>query len=356
MTFKLDYEHTNCSICASKFSADTDSKDENIRKHLPVLSASSKSCDHSFCHECILKQQAAIAENNGRVPKWIPCMICRTKTAFCPSEPKYHQMLIDILQKARWVDTPSTNGCISIADMMTFAKNCKWGCKDRACTNQFKTSSARSMEDYTTAKMAIITQLNNFKTGSDSYKQQYIMCSNAAGKSYRIRHPQETDVQHIHEASVYRLPITSRDELSTTVCRECFRHYHDRLSTRRWQAIKSSTSTKLQPSFVIMLMLNFDELVKQEVIDLNQHASPDLDPLYKVIEQSNVLKELFLGGNHLTLSNGKLANAVAYNDTIKRLLLNDNNMSIRGIKHLAHALKLNDTLQEIIIIKLKFYS
>ena len=96
-----------------------------------------------------------------------------------------------------------------------------------------------------------------------------------------------------------------------------------------------------------MLMLNFDELVKQEVIDLNQHASPDLDPLYKVIEQSNVLKELFLGGNHLTLSNGKLANAVAYNDTIKRLLLNDNNMSIRGIKHLAHALKLNDTLQEI---------
>ena len=94
-------------------------------------------------------------------------------------------------------------------------------------------------------------------------------------------------------------------------------------------------------------MLNFDELLKQEVIGLNHHAALDLDPLYEVIEQSTVLKELFLGGNHLTLSNGKLANAVANNVTIKRLLLNNNNMSLRGIKHLAHALKMNDTLQEI---------
>ena len=80
-------------------------KDDNIKKHLPVLSASSKACDHYFCQDCILKQQALIAEeNDGKIPRWIPCMICRTKTAFCPSEPKYHRMLIDILKQARWTD------------------------------------------------------------------------------------------------------------------------------------------------------------------------------------------------------------------------------------------------------------
>ena len=106
ISVQLGYEHTHCSICHSKFSTDLDSRDENIHKHLPVLS-SSKTCDHYFCHGCILKQQAAIAEENGvRVPKWIPCMICKTKTAFCPSEPKYHRLLIDILKKAEWIDAP----------------------------------------------------------------------------------------------------------------------------------------------------------------------------------------------------------------------------------------------------------
>jgi len=106
-SLQLGYEHTHCSItCHSKFSTDTDSKDENIRKHLPVLS-SSKTCDHYFCHGCILRRQAAIAEkNNGRVPKWIPCMVCKTKTAFCPSEPKYHRLLIDIIKQANWTDAP----------------------------------------------------------------------------------------------------------------------------------------------------------------------------------------------------------------------------------------------------------
>jgi len=108
LSVQLDYEHTHCSICPSKFSTDTDNKDENIRKHLPVLS-SSKTCDHYFCHGCILEQQAAIAEEKRiEAPKWIACMKCRTKTAFCPSEPKYHRLLIDILKKAKWVDAPST--------------------------------------------------------------------------------------------------------------------------------------------------------------------------------------------------------------------------------------------------------
>ena len=96
LTLRLGYEHTHCSItCHSKFSTDLDSKVENIRKHLPVLS-SSKTCDHYFCHGCILKQQLELAEKSGRFRKWIPCMICRTNTAFCPSEPKYHRLLIGI--------------------------------------------------------------------------------------------------------------------------------------------------------------------------------------------------------------------------------------------------------------------
>ena len=106
LTVQLSQEYTTCSICLSKYSTDINNKDDNVKKHLPVISASSKSCDHCFCHGCILKQQAAIAEeNDGKVPKWIPCMVCRTKTAFCPSEPKYHRVLIDILREAKWTDT-----------------------------------------------------------------------------------------------------------------------------------------------------------------------------------------------------------------------------------------------------------
>ena len=105
LTLQLGHEYSSCGICHSKYSTDTKNKDNDVKKHLPVISASSKSCDHCFCHGCILKQQAAIAEENGgKVPKWIPCMVCRTKTAFCPSEPKYHRMLIDILKQAKWAD------------------------------------------------------------------------------------------------------------------------------------------------------------------------------------------------------------------------------------------------------------
>jgi len=70
LSVQLDYEHTHCSICPSKFSTDLDNKDENIRKSLPVLS-SSKTCDHYFCHGCILKQQLELAEKSGRFRKWI---------------------------------------------------------------------------------------------------------------------------------------------------------------------------------------------------------------------------------------------------------------------------------------------
>ena len=78
-------------------------KDDRIRMFLPVLS-SSKSCDHYFCLGCILRRQATIKD---KPPKWIPCMSCKTKTAFCPSEPKYHRMLIGLLEQAKWTEVPA---------------------------------------------------------------------------------------------------------------------------------------------------------------------------------------------------------------------------------------------------------
>ena len=35
------------------------------------------------------------------MPKWIKCMNCREVTSFCPSEPKYHRLLIDLVGKAQ---------------------------------------------------------------------------------------------------------------------------------------------------------------------------------------------------------------------------------------------------------------
>ena len=100
MLVELDDEHTKCSICFTKFSTDTDNKDPEIRKHLPVLSSSQR-CDHWFCHGCILKEQLRVAEeNNGKLPKWLKCMRCREKTSFNPAEPKYHRLLIDLLGRA----------------------------------------------------------------------------------------------------------------------------------------------------------------------------------------------------------------------------------------------------------------
>ena len=95
------------------------------------------------------------------------------------------------------------------------------------------------------------------------------------------------------------------------------------------------------------MKLNFDELVKQEIINLKFKGlrDDDLDILYKVIEQSTVLEELNLSLNYLTLADGKLANAIAKNTTLKELYIFKNNISQQGIKHLANALKENNTLE-----------
>mmetsp|Transcript_30900 Transcript_30900/g.50464 ORF Transcript_30900/g.50464 Transcript_30900/m.50464 type:complete len:297 (+) Transcript_30900:281-1171(+) len=86
--------HKTCQICFNEFSFDMNSDDESIKRRLPVLS----SCDHRYCHGCVLNQQVTRAEGkHGRVPKRIKCMHCRKNAAFCPSEPKYDRQLIDLL-------------------------------------------------------------------------------------------------------------------------------------------------------------------------------------------------------------------------------------------------------------------
>ena len=65
------------------------------------------------------------------------------------------------------------------------------------------------------------------------------------------------------------------------------------------------------------MKLNFDELIKRKIINLRSKGlkDDDLDILYKVIEENTVLEQLHLGDNNLTLSDGKLAKAIANNTT-----------------------------------------
>lgn len=39
--------------------------------------------------------------NNGKIPKWLKCMVCKEKTSFCPEAPKYHRLLIELIDKGQ---------------------------------------------------------------------------------------------------------------------------------------------------------------------------------------------------------------------------------------------------------------
>ena len=34
---------------------------------------------------------------DGKIPKWLKCMVCKEKTSFCPEAPKYHRLLIELI-------------------------------------------------------------------------------------------------------------------------------------------------------------------------------------------------------------------------------------------------------------------
>ena len=90
---------------------------------------------------------------------------------------------------------------------------------------------------------------------------------------------------------------------------------------------------------------NYEKLVKKKRINLILKGlcdDNDLDILYKVIGESTVLEALSLSNNQLTLSDGKLANAIAKNTTLKELNLRRNKINLKGIEQLADALKENN--------------
>ena len=97
---------------------------------------------------------------------------------------------------------------------------------------------------------------------------------------------------------------------------------------------------------------NFEKLVKKKRINLilKGLCDDDLDVLYKVIGESTVLEALSLSNNQLTLSDGKLANAIAKNTTLKELNLRRNKINLKGIKHLADALNENNKTIEVLYL------
>ena len=103
-----------------------------------------------------------------------------------------------------------------------------------------------------------------------------------------------------------------------------------------------------------MHSMKFHGLVTEKVIRLgykNRKAidfrDKDLDVLVEVLQKSDVLEELHLYGNRLTLADGKFTHALANNNTLRWLFLNDNKIGIEGAKRLADALKVNKTLKKL---------
>ena len=99
-------------------------------------------------------------------------------------------------------------------------------------------------------------------------------------------------------------------------------------------------------------MKNSDKLVnkllKKKVINFNfmNLKDKDLDVLIAVLRTSDTLERLYLNNNKITLADGgKFADALANNRTLRILHLNSNNIGAQGAQRLAGVLKVNRTLQ-----------
>mmetsp|Transcript_23126 Transcript_23126/g.49951 ORF Transcript_23126/g.49951 Transcript_23126/m.49951 type:complete len:309 (+) Transcript_23126:102-1028(+) len=95
--------------------------------------------------------------------------------------------------------------------------------------------------------------------------------------------------------------------------------------------------------------MKFADLVNKKIIDLSQKGLCDdnLDVLTKVLKKSKVLESLYLRDNQITLADGKFADALANNRTLRYLGLQSNKVGAEGAKRLADALKVNQTLLNI---------
>ena len=83
------------------------------------------------------------------------------------------------------------------------------------------------------------------------------------------------------------------------------------------------------------MKFTFDELVKQEVINLDQKKldDDDFEAIKNVLQASKhaAVKELRLSGtNNITLADGKFTNALANNNTLGTLSISHNNIGVEG--------------------------
>ena len=115
----LKEEHIVCPICGDNFSFNMNTDDDDVKGHLPVVGL----CQHKCCLGCILKQQAACAENNGGdVRETVDCMECRRSGAFTPGEPNYHTLLIDLLEHSIPVRGAPAAQCVEANPERTFTR------------------------------------------------------------------------------------------------------------------------------------------------------------------------------------------------------------------------------------------
>ena len=111
------------------------------------------------------------------------------------------------------------------------------------------------------------------------------------------------------------------------------------------------SSNNLLVIYQLRNIMNFYDLVTKKTIDLwgKRLRDEELDVVIEVIRKSEVLEELGLIFNQLTLADGKFTDALAHNNTLNKLSLTFNNIGAEGAKRLADALKVSKTLKQLIL-------
>jgi Ran GTPase-activating protein (RanGAP) involved in mRNA processing and transport len=91
-------------------------------------------------------------------------------------------------------------------------------------------------------------------------------------------------------------------------------------------------------------LLLHSERVKCITTNNKNMRDEDLDEIIKELETSNVLSEIKLSNNVITLADGRFMTALASNTSIRKIKLHDNKIGDEGVRSLCAALKVNNTL------------
>ena len=98
-------------------------------------------------------------------------------------------------------------------------------------------------------------------------------------------------------------------------------------------------------------MLDLDQLIKKKKITLvgKGLSDSDIDVLAEVLQKSDVVEEINLMCNNITLAEGPFTDALAKSKTLKVLSLYSNQIGALGATRLAKALKVNQTLGQLFL-------